>query len=65
MAYLDRVGQQLTGRGHVLREVVLVVIVRLPVVIAHLLFTNNQRLNRKSSWQMGISAGQIFNKVYC
>ena len=35
---LDGVGEELAGRGHVLREVVLVVVVRLPVVVAHLLF---------------------------
>jgi hypothetical protein len=35
--YLDGVGEQLTGRGHLLREVILVIVVRLPVVVTHLL----------------------------
>ena len=38
LTYLDGVGEQLTRWGHMLGEVVLVIVVGLPVVIRHLLF---------------------------
>jgi hypothetical protein len=45
--YLDGVGEQLTGRGHLLREVILVIVVRLPVVVTHLLFKKKSMLHKK------------------
>jgi hypothetical protein len=45
--YLDGVGEQLTGRGHLLREVILVIVVRLPVVVTHLLFKKRAFFTRR------------------
>jgi hypothetical protein len=45
--YLDGVGEQLTGRGHLLREVILVIVVRLPVVVTHLLLRKKSMLHMK------------------
>ncbi len=45
--YLDGVGEQLTGRCHLLREVILVIVVRLPVVVTHLLLKKKIILHKK------------------